>query len=314
MCVILCQRPATTATTICTGEFLASSELPTEKFPPKHRYPNKLSGLFERSVDSSRLNKPVNSILSSVIVTMLRGNLWTEGAPILSNLVFLLAFFTVIMAAAQEDKLPVPPLDIFQTIAAWPSFNEGAILTVVLWCFRAIERILGSKLLAVFLLYNLLVFLPLFGVVIWAQGFGRHFSLFFFVPFAFYVYAIWNLPATPMLGGLPDKLLLTLLIAAELVLEFPWAFGALAAGILGNVVWAFDCIRMKKLCETTESVRAVENVVVVQPSPEAEREIDPDQIRTITDMGFSDAQAAEALRNSGGDVQRAVDALLEGLT
>jgi hypothetical protein len=30
-------------------------------------------------------------------------------------------------------------------------------------------------------------------------------------------------------------------------------------------------------------------------------------------MGFSDAQAAEGLRNSGGNVQRAVDSLLEGL-
>jgi hypothetical protein len=239
---------------------------------------------------------------------MFRGNLWTEGAPILSNLVFLLAFFTVVMTAAQEDDLPVRPLNVFQTVASWPSFNEGAILTVVLWCFRGIERVLGSKLLAVFLLYNFLVFLPLFWVVVWADGFERHFSLFFFLPFALYVYALWNLPATPTLGRLTDKLLLSLLIGLELIVEFPWGFGALLAAILGNVVWAFDCLRVRKLCETTESAAEIEI-----DNAEAEHEIDPDKIRNITDMGFSDAQAAEALRNSGGDVQRAVDTLLEAL-
>ena len=123
---------------------------------------------------------------------MFDGDLWIEGSPVLSNLVFMLGFFTLVLAAAQEDDVIIPTLDIFHTFISWPSLNEGTLLTVCLWCFRNIERILGMKALLQFLFYNLITYLPFFALVIVLKGFNLHFSFFYFIPFSLFIFVIWN--------------------------------------------------------------------------------------------------------------------------
>jgi NACalpha-BTF3-like transcription factor len=242
---------------------------------------------------------------------MLRGNIWIEGAPVLSNLVFLLGFFTLIMSAAQEEGMIVPTLDLFHTFISWPSFNEGAILSAVVWCFRNIERVLGSKILVVFLAYNLVLFLPVFSAVIYFKGFNKHYSLFYFVPYSIYAYTAWHIPASPLISMISDKFLISFMIVIDLAVSFPYGFGALLAGALGTFLWRIDLLRLKRLCERTES--QANDRVEVQPL-EAEPQVDAEKVRSIVEMGFSEAQAVEALRAADGDVQRAIDTLLGGMS
>jgi hypothetical protein len=241
---------------------------------------------------------------------MLQGDLWTGGAPVLSNFVFLLAFFTLVMSAAQEDGMVVPVLDGFHTFLAWPSFNEGAILSVVVWCFRNVERVLGSRVLLVFLAYNFCLFVPVFAAVLSFKSLHSHFSLFYFVPYSLFAYAVWHIPGSPLFSRLSDKGLLLCLILIDLVFSFPYGFGPLVTGILGTVLWRIDLLRLKKLCDRIEP--AAEDGIANE-GLEPEVPADAEKVRSLVEMGFSEAQAGEALRASNGDVQRAIEALVGGM-
>jgi hypothetical protein len=247
------------------------------------------------------------SLNSAIVLKMLRGNIWTEGAPVVSNFVFLMGFFTLIMSAAQEDGMVVPVLDAFQTFLSWPSFNEGAILSVILWCFRNVERVLGSRVLLIFLAYNFGLFLPVFAAVVYFKSLHIHFSLFYFVPYSLFAYTVWHIPSTPLFSRLSDKGLLLFLVLIDLVFSFPYGFGPLVAGILGTVLWRIDLLRLKKLCDRIDPAA---DDAPPDEGLEAEAPADAERVRSLVEMGFSEAQAREALRASNGDVQHAIDALV----
>jgi hypothetical protein len=241
---------------------------------------------------------------------MLRGNIWTEGAPVLSNFVFLLGFFTLIMSAAQEDGMIVPALDLFHTFISWPSFNEGAILSAVCWCFRNIERVLGSKILLAFLAYNFALYVPVFVLVNFFNGFHRHYSMFYFVPYSIYAYAVWNIPSGRLVSMISDKVLISVMILIDLAIAFPYGFGPLITGIIGTMIWRIDLLRLKKLCERTESQVNDNGGGGSQPL-ETEREMEPEKVTAIMEMGFSENVAVQALRAADGDVQQALETLLK---
>jgi hypothetical protein len=185
---------------------------------------------------------------------MLQGNILPEGAPVMSNIALLLGFFTIIMEAAQEEDLVIRTLDIFQTLIAWPSFNEGLLLTICIWSFRGVERIMGSSLLLAFLTYGLLVFLPAFLSIVLFKGFRLHFSLFYFVPYSLYICTMWEIPATQVASFLSDKLLVSLMFVIAIILSFPYSLFTVICAIISNILWSFDVFRLKKWCEIGESV------------------------------------------------------------
>ena len=244
---------------------------------------------------------------------MIQGNLSPGGAPLLLNLTELLAFFTIVMSAAQDDELTIKFLDVFQSLFAWPSFNEGAVLTGCLWCFRAIERILGTRLLFVLLVYNFVAYLAFYILIIMLCGFSTHFPLFFFVPFGLYVYVLWNIPALDVVAYVSDKMIITLIIAVIVALQFPYGFAPLVSGIIGNILWGFDILRLRKLCESRVSVSLEENEGPLVPGIEELTdlaEVSADKVRQIEEMGFTREQATDALRANDNDVQKALDSLL----
>jgi hypothetical protein len=186
---------------------------------------------------------------------------------VLSNIALLLGFFTIILEAAQEEDLVIKTLDVFQTLMSWPSFNEGLLLTVCIWSFRGVERIMGSNLLLVFLLYNLLAFLPTFLSIIFLKSFRLHFSLFYFVPYSLYIYTLWEIPATQVASFFSDKLLISIVFLVAVIIRFPFSLFPVFSAILGNVLWSFDVFRLKRLCDIRESVISEEVASVPEESP-----------------------------------------------
>ncbi|OHT09012.1 UBA/TS-N domain containing protein [Tritrichomonas foetus] len=248
---------------------------------------------------------------------MFDGDLWIDGSPLLSNIVFLLAFFTLILTAAQEDDITIPTLDVFHTFISWPSFNEGTILTVCLWCFRNIERILGMKVFLQLLFYNFVTYLPLFIVTILLKGFVSHFSFFYFIPFALYVFVLWQIPPVKIFSFISDKIIITVAFLIVILLHFPFSLFPLISGILGHVLWSYDIFRFKKCInepiefDENDDIHVLEGIDAENP-PAGDNNVplDNDAIRSITDMGFTREQAMTALAENGNDVQKAVDYLL----
>ena len=142
-------------------------------------------------------------------IEMFDGDTCMTGAILLGNLIFLLAFFTIIIVVAQEDEIIIPVLDVFQTFISWPTSNNGPILTVCLWSFRHIERILGSSVFSHFLFYNFITFLPFFILTVYLKGFIYHFSMFYFLPYSMFVYSFWEIPSVSLFYLITDKLLVS---------------------------------------------------------------------------------------------------------
>jgi hypothetical protein len=241
---------------------------------------------------------------------MIGGDIWLQGAPILCNLVFVLGFLTIIVGAAQDDTMEIPLLDILHTFISWPSFNQGALLSACIWCFRYVERILSSRHLLIFFAYNLVTFLPFFILVIYLKGFTEHFSFFYFVPFSLYGYVFWHLPSTTVYDFLSDKAVLTLFIILAMILAFPWGFLPLAPALLGNLAWAFDLLWIRKL--GVERAPVVSDEPIRQPEPLLRAEAPSEEnVNAIVELGFTSGQAIDALSANGDDLQKAIDSLVK---
>lgn len=168
------------------------------------------------------------------------------GSEFTYFLLFVIDFFTLIFYFAQEDDIIVPLLDVCQTLIAWPSFSEGFILTIFVWSLRHIERIIGKYNFAIFLIYNLLTYLPFFVFMIEMKGFRIHFSLFYFLPFSMFIFALWQTPSSNLFSFITDKIILCLAIITITIIHFPYPLFILPTSILGNILWSFDIFRLKK--------------------------------------------------------------------
>ena len=259
---------------------------------------------------------------------MFDGDTCMTGAILLGNLIFLLAFFTIIIVVAQEDEIIIPVLDVFQTFISWPTFNNGTILTVCLWSFRHIERILGSSVFSHFLFYNFITFLPFFILTVYLKGFIYHFSMFYFLPYSMFVYSFWEIPSVSLFYLITDKLLVSLAFLFLTIHHFPFSLFPLLSGIIGTFLWKKDVFCLQKFFLPSINVEisdddihiSVNDLDVANDQTESNERIhnqssnfnagNEDSIKIITDMGFSRNQAISALSKCGNNVERAVNDLL----
>lgn len=240
---------------------------------------------------------------------MINGGLEGGSSPIIGNLVFLLCFFTLVMAVAQDEDLRIKSLDVFQSFVAWPTINEGMIMTGCLWSFQIIELLIGSRALLAFMGYNCLTYVPFFVAVVYVYGFESHFPLFYFAPFSLYVFALWRIPSSMLSTFITDKMLISVVMTMDIVLRFPFSLIPVFSAVIGNVLWAFDPLKLHKLCELcTTRVTITEEESEVEAS--LEMDVGEDGIAQIEDMGFTREQAVAALIDADQDVQRAIEALL----
>ncbi|OHT01269.1 hypothetical protein TRFO_31938 [Tritrichomonas foetus] len=129
----------------------------------------------------------------------------------------------------------------------WPTILEGFCMAFCLWAFRHIERLLGRKSFAIYLLYNVLTFLPTFLLILQIRGFKSHFSFLFFIPFSLFVFMLWRLPATHYSGPLTDKFIVCLAVFIVVVLRFPFSIMTLLSASIGYYCWTFDIFKLRRI-------------------------------------------------------------------
>ena len=267
---------------------------------------------------------------------MFQGDFSFDGAPLIMNILMLTAFMTVVLLLAQEDDLVIPVLDLVQSLVCWPTFYECLIITSCLWCFRHIERIMGTRILVNFLLYNFITFLPFYVVVIYFFGFQSHFSFLYFVPFGLFVYILWNLPSITVSGKLEDKMLMTIMFLVIMLISFPLAFIPLGTAIIGNILFHFDLFRLKKCVHVDDDTSDFGEIHPNnnnnnnnnqgngnnRPTQNQFDNHDPstlnnnnedyhEQLESMTGMGFTEEESLDALRRYRGNMEEAINHLLE---
>ena len=242
-------------------------------------------------------------------------NVNLEGSPIILNLAAVVGFFTLVAIAADEPELPVRELDIFHSIFGWSTFDQGVFISAALWFFRVIERAMGTKLLSLFLGYNMLMFIPFFVLVLFLKGFSYHFSFFSFVPYGLFIYMLWHIPALRIgKTRITDKLIMLLIFVIIIILQFPFGFLPLVSAIIANVIWTFDTVKLQFLASPEPLTSPEDDIHLFDNEDNNDTmEEDHDGIKQIEDMGFTRSQAVTALRNNGNDVQKAVDYLLSSV-
>lgn len=261
---------------------------------------------------------------------MFSGNVGFQGAMFLSNATFLLLFFTLILVTAQEDEFSILILDIIQTFVSWPNYIIAAINTTCLWCFRNIERILGSKTFLILELYNLISFSVIFLLIIALKGFKSHFSFFYFIPYSLYVYTFWEIPSVKIYNIVSDKIIVTIAFIILAFANFPYFMLSLIPAIVGNIMYQYDVFHIIKYSSNRsnnngELPLSQENpddihLTGLLPPTTSENDTqaivdaqDDTGVQILIDMGFAESDARQALQNADGDIQRAADYLLNAI-
>jgi hypothetical protein len=245
---------------------------------------------------------------------MFMGDLSFHGSAILSDVVILVGFLTTVLHFAQEDTLEIPLLDMIQTLLCWPSFFEGGLITICLWSFRHIERMLGFRGTVIFLAYQALTYLVPFLLVLKFKGFHAHFSLLNFLPYSFYIFMFWRFPSVLFADPLTDKFAVSLSMFLIILARLPYSIFALSAAIGGYYLWTFDLLKIRALLSPRPTTRVDRPIEVASPPaldwPAAQTDETDGKIREMIAMGFTEADARAALSNTRGDVQQAVESML----
>ena len=233
---------------------------------------------------------------------------------------------TIVLLLAQEDKLEIPILDIVQSLICWGTFYECIILSACFWCFRHIERMLSTRILINFFIYNAICYAPFWGLIVYFKGFKSHFSLMYFIPFSLFIYTVWQLPSIPIpvSGKLEDKIVLTMMFVILLVITFPYGFCPLLTSILGNILFEIDFLRLARLVKIEESsddamvplrespLNAANTAPLANPEDDLDTDINQDSLNNLVSMGFNETEARNALIQANGNLEEAVNHLLEG--
>ena len=260
---------------------------------------------------------------------MFQGDFGFDGAPLLMNILMLSGFMSVVLFLAQEDDLVIPVLDLVQSLVCWPNFYEFLIITGSMWCFRYIERIMGTRILVNFFIYNFIAYTPFYVTVVYFFGFRSHFSFLYFIPFSLFVYILWNMPSVNV-SGIGDKVLMSTMFLAILFISFPLAFVPLGTAIIGNILYHFDLFRLKKCVRVEVDSSDFGDMHGNNnnqgngndmPPPQFE-DHDPnapggnnddyhEELESMTGMGFTEEESMEALQRFHGNMQEAINYLLE---
>jgi len=249
---------------------------------------------------------------------MFEGDTSFDGAPAICNFTMLISFLTTVLVLAQDDDMVIPLLDIIQSIFCWPSFFEGAILAGCLWSFRHIERMIGTRTAIYLFVYSFIFYGPVYAILIFIYGFRKHISLFYFIPFSLFIFAFWRLPLMQLSGGIGDKGLICIMFFVVMFLSFPFSVVPLVTSIIGYKLWSLDSFGFVKrnqydLIDEEDRVRSpiVDRETPIITTEHNNQPSYQEQLNDMVSMGFGHQEAESALARFDGNMEQAVNFMLE---
>ena len=165
------------------------------------------------------------------------------GAPFISNLIVIADFLTILLYLSKDEN-EIYFLDVVQTLFCWPSLFQGLIITFCLWSFRYLERILGQLTLVIYMLYNLISYLPFFVAILVFKGFKYNMSLLIIIPISFLVFTIWRIPEMNVYKNVTDKMIISILMFLVFILSPFQCLVALLSSIIGYNFWEKDIFKL----------------------------------------------------------------------
>ena len=165
------------------------------------------------------------------------------GAPFISNLIVIADFLTILLYLSKDEN-EIYFLDVVQTLFCWPSLFQGLIITFCLWSFRYLERILGQLTLVIYMLYNLISYLPFFVAILLFKGFKYNMSLLIIIPISFLVFTIWRIPEMNVYKNVTDKMIISILMFLVFILSPFQCLVALLSSIIGYNFWEKDIFKL----------------------------------------------------------------------
>lgn len=291
---------------------------------------------------------------------MFIGDIWIDGAPTQFYFLFVPPIFSLLIWLIELQNSQYTTLRVIHIIFCWFSLFDIFIVEFLIWSLRGIERILGCKQFRIFMLYNIIIYLPCCILTNLFVPKNICLPLGYFYPFSLFIFSLAYIPSTSIFLIVHDKLIVTLGFILLIAVYFPYSFIPLISSIIGTLLWSYDVFHLSK-CATLPLEISDDDMVVIpsmrdhsshhrnhnyrsrsrsrsrhqgisidisnqQPylldplNPESntnaneedpeEIEVKPEDIRQITEMGFEEAQAREALVRTRNNVQRAVEILL----
>jgi hypothetical protein len=205
-------------------------------------------------------------------------------------------------------------VSVIHSLLGWPTVFESFCFPFVIWSLRHVERLLGHKVFVVFLLYNYVMYLPLYFPCMFGFRWYSHISMLYFHPYALFIFMLAHIPALPVFLALSDKLMVTLLFLLLIAIQLPCSLVPLTSAIIGNICWSFDVFSLSRFTSgggDTEHRQTFRRRLPLTQEPELQDDQSvADHVDTICQMGFDHSEAIEALRRSRNNVQGAIEYLL----
>ena len=201
---------------------------------------------------------------------------------------------------------------IQHSVLAWPTMAECCIFAVALWSLSAVERMLGPKQYRNLLLCAAAAYVPLYLAASVLLECFEDLSLMGWLPYELFVFMLCHIPAMEVYLIITDKLLITLGFVTAIVIHLPYSLVAFVAACIGHALWRYDVFCLSRCAEETVlSDDGVAERIVIEEESESEEEPNVDRnVTSIVEMGFSEFEAANALRRTRNNVHRAIDYLL----
>lgn len=239
---------------------------------------------------------------------MFRGDLLFEGSPLILNIIGAFTFLTIVVLWTGDSDDRLLFIEAAHSILCYSSFKECFLTVLILWSFRNIERMMGSRPLLNLFIYNLLTYLPFFVLMVVFLGFLRNIILIRFIPYSLFIYMLWNLPSISVSGFLGDKIVVILFFVALMIPTFPFCFVPLFTSIFGNILFHKDVFCLKKLIkvrEDTSTTMRVNHETTNNRISMSDVRINEDDVLRLVDMGVPEERARQELIRSRGNINRA---------
>jgi hypothetical protein len=126
----------------------------------------------------------------------------------------------------------------------------------------------------------------------------------------------WRLPAVVFAEPLTDKFVVSLSMFLVFSGKFPYSILTLGAAVAGYYLWTYDVLKLRRIIAfprppIADVQQQQQQFVWPAADAQAEADVDAEALQAVMDVGFGEIDARAALRESNGDVQQAIESLLQ---
>lgn len=168
------------------------------------------------------------------------------GTVVTLNFIIITTIFTLtvlLTITGEEDSVII---NVTLNLFCWKSFTTMFFMIFGLINLRLVEKIMGTTSILIFMAHSFIVYIPFFATQYYFYPKNSTISFIHIYPHSLLEFVIWRFPMQKSNELIPLKAFSFVLLAFDLLYEFPFAFIPFVSGIISNILWSYDIFMLYK--------------------------------------------------------------------